>query len=65
MTGVPTAFGLVGGRSSRGGQGGASGQRFARTVDLKHEGKPVGDTSAVETYKVGWTDAKPAIRNAH
>jgi hypothetical protein len=34
---------------------------LSRTVDLKHEGKPVGDTSAVETYKVGWTDAKPAI----
>jgi hypothetical protein len=34
---------------------------LARYVDLKSGGKPVAGKSAVETYKVGWTDAKPAV----
>ncbi|TMR98125.1 hypothetical protein [Nonomuraea basaltis] len=34
---------------------------LAHDVDLKHDGKPVGGKSGVETYKTGWTDAEPAI----
>lgn len=34
---------------------------LASYVDITAGGKPVAGKSGVETYKVGWTDAKPAI----
>ncbi|RVX39647.1 hypothetical protein EDD27_2008 [Nonomuraea polychroma] len=34
---------------------------LAHYVDLKAGGKPVAGKSAVEMYKVGWTDARPAV----
>ncbi|WP_188190384.1 hypothetical protein [Nonomuraea sp. SYSU D8015] len=37
---------------------------LAHYVDLTEGGKPVGGKSGVETYEVGWTDAKPAIPSA-
>ncbi|MET7326793.1 hypothetical protein [Nonomuraea sp. NPDC005650] len=34
---------------------------LARYIDLRDGGKPVAGKSGVETYKVGWTNDKPAV----
>ncbi|MEV1179171.1 hypothetical protein [Nonomuraea sp. NPDC049784] len=33
----------------------------AHYVDVTNNGKPVGGKSGVESYKIGWTDDKPAV----